>query len=218
MDAPDLDEQEHRSALGGLAILNHLSRPAHSYLPHVLALATSAGRKLRLLDVACGGGDVPLALARLAKRAGVDIELVLADKSATALELARRAAGEVPVKTVLCDAFDARLPEADIVTSSLFLHHLDAANVVHLLGHIAQRARHLLLISDLSRSPIGLAVAWAMCRLVSRSPVVWHDGPASVRAAWTTDELRGFARQAGLADAAVRPVWPWRMLLSWRRA
>lgn len=53
--------------------------------------------------------------------------------------------------------------------------------------------------------------------VLSRSPVVHFDGPASVRAAYTPAELRALADQAGLAGATVRPVFPCRMLLTWSR-
>ena len=64
-------------------------------------------------------------------------------------------------------------------------------------------------------SKIGL-VATA-CRVLSRSPVVHFDGPASVRAAYTLAELRSLADRAGLTGATVRPVFLCRMLLTWSR-
>ena len=226
MDAPGIAAKEHRAALRGLARLNRVSGVARRYLPYVLEVARETGRrKLRVLDVACGGGDVPWELARRARERGVELELVLADKSGTALEQARRRAEgndgmggfKAAVETLQCAALDERLPEADIVMSSLFLHHLDQGDVVAVLRHLAARARQRLLVSDLRRSRVGLEVARVMCRVCARSPVVWHDGPASVRGAWTMGEMRAMAREAGLETADVRRCWPWRMMLSWRR-
>lgn len=173
--------------------------------------------RLTLLDVACGGGDVPLRLRQMAAARGVQLDLLLADKSAVALEQARATAGQAPVEMVECDALSEQLPHADIVTNSLFLHHLDAPEVVRALGLFASRAKHLLLVSDLVRSASGWLIAWGACRAFSTSSVMRHDGPVSVRAAWTRDEMREMCRAAGLEGARVRRAWPWRMLVSWRR-
>src|SRR4051812_8373658 len=104
MDGPDLPEPEHRAALAGLAALNRISRTAQSYLPHIVALAARLKRReLQLLDVACGGGDVPLALAQLAKKHGIELHLTLLDRSAVALQQAGAlaAAGGINCQTVI---------------------------------------------------------------------------------------------------------------------
>jgi 2-polyprenyl-3-methyl-5-hydroxy-6-metoxy-1,4-benzoquinol methylase len=221
MDRPDLPPDEHRQALAGLRTINRVSHVAESLLPHVLSLAHDLNRReLQLLDVACGGGDVPIALARLARKHGVALRLILADRSSTALRVGRASADKflVPCESVEADALTDALPQADIVTNSLFLHHLDPPQVVAALSRLKAAARPMLLISDLRRTWLHMATATLSCRLLSRSSVVHHDGPASVRAAFTIVELLDLARQAGLAGAQIRPVWPFRMLLSWRRA
>jgi 2-polyprenyl-3-methyl-5-hydroxy-6-metoxy-1,4-benzoquinol methylase len=221
MDQSDLDARAHQHALASLATINRLSWTARILLRPILALARSRGQsRFTLLDVACGGGDVPLQLAHLCASRGVQLDLILSDRSETALShghahLAAQAA--TTCAYLRCDAFSDDLPQADIVTNSLFLHHLDSEQVTSALSHFASRARQLLLISDLRRSRMGLAVAWSTCHVFSRSPVVHHDGPASVRAAYTIDEMREFATGAGLEDVDIHRCWPWRMLLCWRR-
>jgi hypothetical protein len=88
---------------------------------------------------------------------------------------------------------------------------------VRLLRRMADAAGHLLLISDLHRSRCNLALAYAATRLLTRSPVVHYDGPASVRAAYTADEMLDLARAAGLCGANVRRHWAARFLLHWER-
>jgi hypothetical protein len=60
-------------------------------------------------------------------------------------------------------------------------------------------------------------MTWMMTRAFSRSRVFHHDGPVSVRAAYTPDELRALAQAAGLQGARVRRQAPWRMVLTWQR-
>jgi 2-polyprenyl-3-methyl-5-hydroxy-6-metoxy-1,4-benzoquinol methylase len=220
MDDPDLPATEHGSALDGLARLNRWSFAPSTLWSAVAEIARAERRPLTLLDVACGGGDLPVALARRARRAGLPLEVSGCDRSPTALAHARALAQrhDVPVRFVRRDVIADALPgSADIVTCSLFLHHLADAEAVALLGAMRDAAKQAVLACDLKRSRTGLLLATTFSRLLCRSPVVHADGPASVRAAFTKDELVGHARRAGLDGARVRNVFPERMMLTWTR-
>jgi hypothetical protein len=77
-------------------------------------------------------------------------------------------------------------------------------------------ARRLVVISDLRRCRTGVAAAWIGGRVLSRSPIVHFDAPASVRAAWTAVELADFSARAGMKRANIQRCWPWRLLLTWQ--
>ena len=221
MDHPDLDPDRHREALRALARINRISRTARRYWPEIGLLARRLGRHpVHLLDVACGGGDVAMALARIADRSGVDLRIDGCDLNSEALDHARRHAEREgsAVGFFQLDATDAPLPEYDVVISSLFLHHLDDDQAVDLLGRLARAARHLLQVSDLVRSSLGYAYAYAGSRLLTRSPVVHGDAVLSVAAAFTRAEAAGLARRAGLSGVEIRTSFPERFLLIWRRA
>ncbi|MFO0891819.1 MAG: hypothetical protein U0790_22110, partial [Isosphaeraceae bacterium] len=111
------------------------------------------------------------------------------------------------------DAVSQTLPDGyDILTSSLFLHHLAEAEALGFLRSLAA-AGELAIVDDLRRGLPGWAVAHLGTRLLSRSRVAHVDGPRSVEGAFTTDEVRDLAHRAGWDDFEVRPRWPWRMLL-----
>jgi len=105
----------------------------------------------------------------------------------------------------------------DVVTASLFLHHLDDAPALALLARMARAAGQLVVINDLERSRRGWLLARAATRALTRSRVVHADGPASVRSAYTMQELSRMAEQAGLHGARISRRWPCRMQLSWRK-
>jgi 2-polyprenyl-3-methyl-5-hydroxy-6-metoxy-1,4-benzoquinol methylase len=221
MDDPGLDATAHGRALAGLGRINRFSHAAGSLLRPLIDFAQWRRlTSIRLLDVACGGGDVPIALKALAADRGLHIDLTLCDRSLAALDYARKQAERagLSVQTTQGDVVD-RLPEGilDVVTNSLFLHHLTEADVVAALANMHATAGRLLLISDLRRSRLGWIAAQVGCRLLSGSAIVHYDGPVSVRAAWTTDELADMARGAGLADAQITRQRPWRMMLQWER-
>ena len=68
----------------------------------------------------------------------------------------------------------------DVVTCSLFLHHLDDEQAVAFLRWAAATAAHQVLVNDLERSGLGLALAHVAVRLLTTSDVVHTDGPRSV--------------------------------------
>lgn len=221
MDDPNLGSADHDRALHGLARLNRLASADlilwRRLQPHLEAL--SGDRPVRILDVATGSGDLPVRLAMRARRTFPDHEITWmgCDISDHALDSARRRAdaSDVRFETHRVDITADPLPSADFVICSLFLHHLETPTVGHLLRNMAEATTRTLLVSDLQRTRLGLVLAWASARIFSRSPVVHFDAPASVRAAFTIDELEAVVRTAGLDQARVTPALPERMLLEW---
>ena len=220
MDDPSLPLEEHRRALAGLARLNALSGSVGVLWPEVRKLACELGRPVRILDVATGSGDVPLGLWKRAERAGIKLELSACDISPVALQAAEARTGPAgaTVRYFAADALAAPLPTwFDIVTCSLFLHHLSDDSAVTLLGRLAATTERLVLVNDLSRSRWNLSLVWCATRLVTRSRVVHVDGPLSVRGAFTPSEADALARRAGLTGATVSARFPCRWLLTWRK-
>jgi SAM-dependent methyltransferase len=216
MDDPALDPGEHRRALAGLARLNAVSDSAGVLRPPLAQLARELNRPLRVLDVATGSGDVPRKLLSRAQRAGLGLEVFACDISPTAIAEASREPGGV--RFFVHDAVRDPLPtDFDAVTCSLFLHHLGEEEAVALLANMENAARHLILVNDLARSRFNYCAVWLASRLLSRSPVVRFDGPASVRSAFTSREALALAARAGLEGATAHTKFPCRFLLSWSR-
>lgn len=222
MDQPGLAPDLHVDALRGLARINLAStatsaiwRPIRDRLGH------APGTALSILDVACGGGDTLERLAQRAHAARVPVSVHGCDISPTAIAYAehrahaRRVAGAFFQHDVLARDLPRRF---DIVTCSLFLHHLDDDAAAMLLARLYAATRWLLIVCDLNRGLGGLALAWLGTRLLSRSTIVHTDGPRSVRAAFTRDEARLLAARAGIPHATVVPIWPCRWRLVAERA
>jgi 2-polyprenyl-3-methyl-5-hydroxy-6-metoxy-1,4-benzoquinol methylase len=221
MDQPELDEARHLEALEALARINFVSRSAQILWPSIRRLAGDLGSKrLRVLDIATGGGDVPINLWRTARRAGIDLQIVGADISDVAVAQSRRraAAASAEVEFTQMDILsDPPADTYDVVTSSLFLHHLDNEQAVQLLATTKRLAKHLVLVNDLTRSRLGLFLAHLATTVLSRSDVARVDGPRSVEGAFSRSEALVLAKEAGLHGATVSRRWPCRYLLEWRR-
>jgi 2-polyprenyl-3-methyl-5-hydroxy-6-metoxy-1,4-benzoquinol methylase len=223
MDQPDLDGSKHHRALIGLRRINKLSLTAFQLKLAVTHLLESSKlNRARILELACGGGDVLLSLESWLNRTGVQ-EIVLegCDVNPRTVRFAKNLAAlrESRVRFFCLNAVDEELPEGyDIMVSSLFLHHLTAEENIELLGKMASAAKVGFVVSDLERSWLGLAAACTGVHLLSRSPVVHNDGVRSVRASFRKKELSDLAIAAGLESFTVSRCWPFRLLLVYRKA
>ena len=98
MDSAELDEGEHRRAAGGLKRLNKSAGAGRAMAKELLHWIHIKGvKRVRVMDVACGGGDVPAEYAGRLKESGVEVELVLLDRSSVAVDQAAEAARSVGV-------------------------------------------------------------------------------------------------------------------------
>jgi len=219
MDDPALDAGSHRLALRGLARINIVSRSAAALCKALCGQLAGRDGPVRVLDVACGGGDVTVSVQRIADRRGIPMRVDGCDISPTAVDRATRQAGHCSSEARFFqhDALNGPLPSGyDAIISNLFLHHLSHDQAVGLLARMSQ-ATDTVIINDLARGPMGYAAARLGTRLLSRSPIVHIDGPLSVRAAFTPVEVRALADRAGLKEAKIEPRFPFRWLLSWSR-
>ncbi|MBT8396802.1 MAG: methyltransferase domain-containing protein [Gemmatimonadetes bacterium] len=219
MDAPGLDPAEHARALRALGRIGILSWTAQRICREVVEYAKQVEGPVRILDVACGGGDVPLSIKRWGERKRLQVEVEACDLSPVALEVAKEKAENagLDVRFFQHNATDRDLPGGfDIVASSLFLHHLSETEA-DLFLRALRGAGNRVLVQDLLRTRVGYALASATSRVITRSKIVHIDGPRSVRAAFSLPEVRAIARNAGMEDAHVAKCWPERFSLLWER-
>lgn len=219
MDDPNLDPRAHAKALRGLARINFVSNSAGILWGPIRDLSLDHSRTLVVLDVATGSGDLPIALARRARKAGIDLHLEACDISAVALAHARASAERAGVSITLhqLNALTDPVPHADVVLCSLFLHHLAEESASRLLMVMKNAARRMVVVNDLERSRLGWWLAWIGVRLLTRSRIVHVDGPRSVEGAFTLSEAVKLASSAGLTPIRTSRHWPCRYRLVWRR-
>ena len=220
MDQPGLEAAEHERALRGLGRINTLSRVRSILWPPIERLARLKGGDgpLRVLDLATGGGDTPIALAQRAAARELHLDIAGCDISPQAVQYARSQATArgVHVSFFVLDALRQELSsDYDVLCCSLFLHHLSETDAATLLTRMAAAAQRLVLVDDLVRSRWGYVLALAGCHVLSRSRVVHFDGPTSVAAAYTPGEVLSLAERAGLRGANLTRHWPERFLMTW---
>ena len=210
MDDASVTEAEFSSALTDLERINRMSlayRPVLRWLDRVVA-ANGGARRLSVLDVGAGGGDMLQAVAAWGEKRGVALDLAGLDRSPWA---GRHAAGRGrPGRWITADLFDLDEGERfDVVLCSLFAHHLPHPVLVRFLRWLDARAERGWLISDLHRHPVPWAVVWAGVRLLRMDPMVVHDSTVSIARGFARSDWEKALREAGVA-AEIRWAFPFR--------
>lgn len=147
-----------------------------------VAVATRQSH-LSVLEVAAGFGEVPRAAARQLAPKGITLDITDLDRVPSHLERGHRA--------LVADALALPFRDGsfDLVSCSLFAHHLNPAEVVQFAIEASRVSRCAVLINDLVRHPLHLALVYAGFALM-RSHVSRVDGVASVRGAYVPEEMR----------------------------
>jgi ubiquinone/menaquinone biosynthesis C-methylase UbiE len=163
------------------------------------------------LDVAGGAGDVATLTRQRLSRSGVKAQPVVLDRALTHLNGANiSVCGDALALPFRNNSFD-------VVGSSLFVHHLEPDELARFTREALRVARHAFVINDLVRHPLHLALAYAGFPLY-RSRITRHDAPASVRRAYTVEEVRRVLEQAGTTDVTIRTFFLFRMgVIAWKR-
>jgi ubiquinone/menaquinone biosynthesis C-methylase UbiE len=216
LDVEPGDRGEIAECLDELARVNRLLGGRRATLAHLRRLLAAAGTsRVRVLDIAAGGGDMASAMTSWAARRGWDLRFTLLDRHPIVLELAgsRAPAG---VRRVRGDALRLPFPDRsfDLCVTSLFFHHLERGEAAAVLREMRRVARVGVLVNDLVRDRLALGWFLLLSRLFSRNRLVLHDGPVSVRRAWRPEDFRALAAEAGLVSWEVRRHFPYRMTLS----
>jgi hypothetical protein len=173
-------------------------------------LATTGQRRLRVLETGAGLGASSLRARRILSKTGIQVEVTLLDR--VEAHLGRGAQGVVGDALALpfCDgAFD-------VVSCCLFIHHLEPGALLRYANEALRVARGAVVINDLVRDPIHYALAWAG-RMFYRSRLTCHDAPASVRRAYTVDEMSGLLAASTAARVEVAQHFLYRLgAIAWK--
>ena len=192
----DSDSCSAREAQSVLAVLGRINRwfggvATTRKMVERVAQVTRA-RKLSLLEVAAGSGEVPQKVCAEVAQRGITLDVTLLDRAQSHLPRNHRAGGDRSLTTsgVVADALALPFGDAafDLVSCSLFAHHLDAQQLAQFAREGLRVGRQALLINDLIRHPVHLALAYAGYPIM-QNRVAWLDGLTSVRRSYTPDEI-----------------------------
>lgn len=162
------------------------------------------GYRLRLVDLATGGGDGPRFLVDHARRVGANVQVLGVDFQGPTLEYAaQRSAGypELSWREGDIRSFAAAPGEEfDFAFCSLALHHFSEEDAIRILERARALGQRGALVTDLERGLVCSVGAWLLTAFLYRDPMTKHDARMSARRAFSADELQSLARRAGWND------------------
>jgi ubiquinone/menaquinone biosynthesis C-methylase UbiE len=174
-----------------------------------------AVNSLSLLEVAAGAGYVPHAASTRMRKLGVQLDVTLLDRAASHLKNgfgneASAVAGDALALPFADGSFD-------LVSCCLFAHHLEPEEMVQFVNEGLRVSRTAVIINDLVRDPIHLVLVYVSLALY-RSRFNRHDAPASVRRAYTVNEMNEMLGQTTAASVEIERRPAFRMgAIAWKR-
>lgn len=211
LDTDDWASPQIETALADLRRINRLFGGIGTMTAILARVAKSAGRnRLTFLDVGGASGDVARGAQQRLRKRGLQVDAVILDRAPTHLQTSLpKVAGD-----------GGHLPFADssfdVVGCSLLAHHLSDSDLQAFVEEGLRVSRLAVAISDLKRSLPHLLLVYAGLPLF-RSPLTHKDAPASVRAAYTEDEMRALLEATAAARVETFPHYLQRMgVIAWK--
>lgn len=196
---------EVAGTLADIRFFNHYFGGVPTTTRMIERVARASGRaSFSMLEVAAGTGDLPHSVRNALQQSGIGLQITLLDRRASHM----RNGGN----KVAADALDLPFPDGsfDLISCCLFVHHLGPPEVTAFVKEALRCSRVAVLINDLVRDPVHLAAAYA-ARLIYRSRLTRNDAPASVRQAYTIQEMRGMLEGRGGAGVEITRNYFYRM-------
>lgn len=195
MDADDCDLTQLERTYQHFGQVNAVVSGWRAVYCRELRPLLSATRPSTLLDIGCGGGDVPRQLMSWAAQDGLRLDITAIDADERAIRYASalpRPLGVSPIR-FRCDMSHDLVREGrlfDFVISNHLLHHLSAEELAALLDDCQRLCLGKVIHSDLERHPLPYAVFSALTLPLFRGSFIRADGLLSIRRSFTPSELR----------------------------
>ncbi|WP_242097318.1 methyltransferase domain-containing protein [Sphingomonas sp. CROZ-RG-20F-R02-07] len=216
MDADDLDAGTYAAVVGDLAKVNRATlaaRPTLAFLARAIRT-----KRLRLLDVGFGDGDMLRRIAHWAQRRGIAAELVGIDLNPRSEAAARaHTPADLPIRYLTGDYAALGGERWDAIVSSLVAHHMSHAQLVAFLRFMEAHATAGWFVNDLHRHGFAHRGFPLLATLARWHPIVRHDGTLSIARSYRPAEWAPILAEAGIADARVFRAFPFRLCVERRR-
>lgn len=218
LDDPDISQAVAARSLRDVALANRLfggTRAMLSEVRQVFREQRDRGtRQLTLLDIGTGLGDIPVFLVKNATKFGIQVRAIGLEISEPMARVARPSG--IPVLAADARALPFGDNSIDIITCSLVLHHLDDREALRMLRECSRVARTAVIVADLQRSVVAMALLWIVSFPLRFHPISRHDGVVSIRRGYSPAELSALVASTTSAAVRCRRRWGWRVTAAWK--
>ena len=217
MDAEDLDEATYKAVVHDLAKVNTLTlarRPTLDFLERAVGDAAT----FSLLDVGYGDGDMLRSIFRWAEKRGKRARLVGVDLNPRSRAAAIEATPPgMDIDWRVGDYASRACDGWDVIVSSLVAHHMTHDQLVDFVRFMEAGARRGWFVNDLHRHGFAHLGFPLLATIMRWHPIVKHDGTLSIARSYRPAEWPAILAEAGVRDAVVRRIFPFRLCVERRR-
>jgi 2-polyprenyl-3-methyl-5-hydroxy-6-metoxy-1,4-benzoquinol methylase len=205
MGVSGVDEKKAYRTLAQFKIINLLLSRSRKLMKEILIphMLEAGGKKLTLLDVGAGGGDIALWFANLCHSHGIDIKILCLDSDPKVVEFARKMCygrENISVRQGSAHDIEALDEGIDYIFSNHFLHHLNSQEIPQFLEKVYKSARRGFLINDLLRSRSAYLGFTLLAGILFHKSYHFHDGRLSIRKGFTFHELKQVVAQLNFSN------------------
>jgi ubiquinone/menaquinone biosynthesis C-methylase UbiE len=207
MDGPLNDPGLLYENLDELRLINRFTGAYSKMFSIIKHLLAESKVNATILDVAAGAGDFLHYVLKRKDELACPVRLIGLDLEPHAKEYAFRQYPDLASQAEwIVDDYrnlDQYNIKPDIITCSLFCHHLKDEDVVNLMRFVKANAQKGFIINDLVRHPFAYHSIRLLTRLFSRSQYTKHDAPLSVLRSFKKKELESFLHLATVDRYAI---------------
>ena len=169
---------------------------------------------LHISEVGCGGGDNLRVIKNWCEEKNISVKLTGIDINRECILFARERSSNKDINFICSDYklvhFDS-FP--DIIFSSLFCHHFTSEELIKMMQWMYSHCKMGFFINDLHRHPFAFHSIRVLTKTFSKSYMVKHDAPLSVKRGFAKKEWQKIFAQAGIKNYKIKWQWAFRWLI-----
>jgi 2-polyprenyl-3-methyl-5-hydroxy-6-metoxy-1,4-benzoquinol methylase len=170
--------------------------------------------KLYITEIGCGGGDNLRMIKNFADINGIEVDLTGVDINPECIQYASSLKENKGIRFIKAD-YIHYTPEhkPDVIFSSLFCHHFTGPELVYMVKWMKENSGLGFFINDLHRHPLAYYSIGLLTKLFSKSYLVKHDAPLSVRRGFKKNEWENIFHKASADRFTIEWCWAFRWLI-----
>ena len=206
MDDFSIQDERIDTALSELKIINKYLGGISTTQAALKLFLRNDNKEFKVLDIGSGSSDNLIA----AKDSFPNIKILSIDKNLRTLTAVKNF-----IPKINSDAFYLPLKNdsCDLVHVALFLHHFTEDQIKKLLNEFLRISKKGIIINDLQRSYLALLGIKLLTLLFSKSEMVKHDAPISVKRGFSKSELNKLLEELSISDYIIKRKWAFRWMV-----
>jgi 2-polyprenyl-3-methyl-5-hydroxy-6-metoxy-1,4-benzoquinol methylase len=213
LDRDDIPFEDIKRNMHELDIINTLLGGHRITIEGIKSLiSTTHNKEFVICEIGCGGGDNLAAINKYFDQSNVKARFIGIDINPHCIHYAKtRFAKAHYLQSDYKEVMFEKKP--DIIFSSLFCHHFNDEGVVNIFKWMKANSTLGFFINDLHRNILAFHSINLITAIFSKSYLVKHDAPLSVKRGFKRSELKLLLDNAGIRHSSINWKWAFRWLV-----